>query len=250
MFYKQWNAESVFYWEDSCWGSCNWNPSQFTWGEGQWHAALCTHLCSYSGSLLTVDEWLSVVRKLNPGTEVIDKHCYKSTLPDCRCLLCCSCQIVLQPSSAPSIDALNIFFILKAGPRNVFLFFWFYFYLTKSSLIYACFGGNGTGYKFCAGEQKGKQTHPSAWESTAVFEQLGDGQTFATVKVAVRHPALYLPPGWTAKHEPPLVIISLLSARRPIGSERKANVSGQFAKRCHCVTVLLCCSTRDLETAF
>lgn len=150
--------------------------------------------------------------------------------------------------SAPSNDALNNFFILKAGPRNVFLFFLFYFYLTKWSLIYVCFGGNGT--KLCAGEQKGKQTHPSAWESTAVFKQLGDGQTFATVKVAVRHPALYLPPGWTAKHEPPLVIISLLSARRPVGSERKANVSGQFAKRCHCVTVVLCCSTRDLETAF
>lgn len=122
MFYKQWNAESVFYWEDSCCGLCNWNPSQFTWGEGQWQAALCTHLCSYSVSLLTVDEWLSVVWKLNPGTEVIDKHCYKSTLLDCRCLFCCSCQIVLQPSSAPSNDALNIFFILKAGPRNVFFF--------------------------------------------------------------------------------------------------------------------------------
>lgn len=58
-----------------------------------------------------------VVRKLNPGTEVIDKHCYESTLLDCRSLFCCSCQIVLQPSSAPSNDALNIFFL-----RNVFFF--------------------------------------------------------------------------------------------------------------------------------
>lgn len=132
MFYKQWNAESVFYWEDSCWGLCNWNPSQFTWGEGQWHAALCTHLCSYSGSLLTVDEWLSVGRKLNPGTEVIDKHCYKSTLLDCRCLFCCSCQIVLQPSSAPSNDALNIFFYSKSWSKECFFVFFILFLFDKA----------------------------------------------------------------------------------------------------------------------
>lgn len=194
MFYKQWNAESVFYSEDSCWGLCNWNPSQFPWGEGQWQTALCTHLCSYSVRLLTVDEWLSIVWKVNPGTEVIDKHCYKSTLLDCKCLFIL---LLMSDFIATKLSSFYwcteyFFFILKAGPRKVFFYF---FYFTKSSLIYVCFGGNGTGYKFCAGEQKGKQTHPSVWESTAVFKQLGHGQTFATVKVAVRHPALYLPPG-------------------------------------------------------